>query len=118
MKVEFRDTRIAPGDDLQPLIERCIGFAFAGHRDQVDLLHIYIADVNEPRDGKDKRCRVKARLSTGQQVVTEIMDSDLDVAIHRALDRAGWTTARWLQRERLRASRFERPIVKYPNQAA
>lgn len=121
MKLVFRDRRLFRDESLQPMLERCVGFAFSSLKNQLHSLRIDIADVAEARDGKDKRCRVEVILSTRQEIIAEVMDSDFRVAIHRAVDRAGWTTARSLQRARRRASHessLERRMAKRSARAA
>ncbi len=105
MKIEIQFDGITASKDLQERIERRIAFVLGIHRDRINTLRIHLCRVNEPRDGKDRSCEVQAFLSGGQKVLVKIMDSDLHVAIHRAVDRAGGTVARRLQRERLQANR-------------
>jgi ribosome-associated translation inhibitor RaiA len=105
MKTEIQFDDMTADKDLQERIERRIAFVLGLHRDRIKAVLVHLTSVNEPRDGKDNSCEVKAFLSGGQKVLVKIMDSDLHIAIHRAVDRAGWTIARRLQRERLQANR-------------
>jgi len=105
MKIEIQFDGMTASKDLQERIQRRIAFVLGIHRDRIKSVRVHLARVNEPRDDKDKSCQVQASLVSGQKVRVEIMDSDLQVAIHRAVDRAGWTVARRLQRERLQANR-------------
>jgi ribosome-associated translation inhibitor RaiA len=105
MKIEIQFDGMTTSEDLQERIERRIAFVLGIHSDRINALRVHLTRVNEPRDGIDKSCQVQALLAGGQKVLVEIMDSDLHVAIHRAVDRAGGMVARRLQRERLQANR-------------
>jgi len=105
MKIEIQFDGMSASKGLQEYIERRIAFVLGMHRDRIKALRVHLTRVNQSRDGKDKSCQVQALLASEQKVLVEIMDSDLHVAIHRAVDRAGWTVARRLQRERLQANR-------------
>lgn len=105
MKIEIQCDGMTLSKDLQELIERRIAFVLGTHSDSIKSVRVHLTWVNEPRDGKDKSCQVQGILASGKKVMVEIMDSDLHVAIHRAVDRAGWTVSRRLQRELRQASR-------------
>ncbi len=105
MKIEIQCDGMTATKDLQERIERRIAFVLGIHRDSIRAVRVNLAWVNEPRDGKDKRCQVQGILASGQKILVEIMDTDLQVAIHRAVDGAGWTVSRRLQREQRQANR-------------
>jgi ribosome-associated translation inhibitor RaiA len=50
-----------------------------------------LSDVNGPRGGADKRCRLRVALAGLPDVVVEDTQADLYTAIDRATDRAGRT---------------------------
>ena len=104
MKIEVILDGMADSKALQEHIKRRIEFGFGIHRNRIETVLVQLTRVSEPRDRKDKSCRVQAFLSSGDKVLVQIMDSDLHVAIHRAVDRASWTVARRLQRERRKAN--------------
>lgn len=104
MKIEIQCEGMTASKDLQERIERRISFVLGIHRDGIKAVRVQLTRVNEPRDGKDKSCQVQAILACGKKVLVEIMDSDLHDAIHRAVDRAGWTVARRLQRDQRQAN--------------
>ncbi len=104
MKIEIRCNGLNANEELLAFVKRRVHYALSSRRDQIDSVRVRLADVGEARDGKNRSCRVQVALATGHRIAAEVMDSDLYIAIHRAVDRAGWTAARRLQREQLRAS--------------
>lgn len=63
-------------------------------------LAVWLSDVNGPRGGRDKRCKIQISLDHGKTVVIENTEEDLYVAIDRAAERADRALARQLARSR------------------
>ena len=106
MKLDIKTNSITIDPELHQFIARIAVAAFDSHGERVERLQIQLDEVAEPRGGKDRSCLAEVIMPGGQKVITQIMDSDLRVAIHRAIDRAGWTTARWLQRRQREAAAY------------
>ena len=68
---------------------------------------VHMADVNGPRGGVDKRCRVEFKTETGTAVVVTAMARDWRCALDTALARAARALLRLWRRDRqpLAASR-------------
>jgi ribosome-associated translation inhibitor RaiA len=62
-----------------------------------------LSDINGPRGGVDKCCRLQVVLDGLPDVVVEDIETDLYVAIDRAASRAGRTSRRRLTRWREKA---------------
>ncbi len=71
---------------------------WAGHR--MRKLAVSLSDINGPRGGIDKRCKIQVQLGAGHEVVIEDTEADLYVAIDRAASRADRAVA--LRVERMR----------------
>ena len=80
------------------------------------VVRIALTDVNGPRSGIDKRCRIEARLHSGKELVVEHTEAELHGAIERALRRADRVIARCIQRKHmlLRNPRCARPQHEEP----
>ena len=76
-------------------------FAFAPFAHRVRGVDVCLVDDNGPRGGSDKRCRVCVSVPGVPPVVIEDVEPDLYAAIDRAVDRAGRTVARRLDRGRV-----------------
>ncbi len=104
MKIEIQNEGMTAAVELREYVRRRVHYALSSRKDQIDSVRVRLSEVGEARDGKTKSCRVQVCLSTQFKVTAEVMDSDFHVAIHRAVDRAGWTAARRLQREWLKTN--------------
>lgn len=80
-------------------------FTLGWDRHEVRSVTVYLSDVNGPRGGNDKRCRIQIPIVGSRDVVIEDVEDDLYVAINRAAERTERTMARRL--ERLRNHRRE-----------
>ena len=95
--------------DVRQHIERRLGFAFDRAHHQIGRISVVVSDVNGPRGGEDKRCRIQVSVAGAADVMIDDCQSDLYRAIDRAVDRAGRTLARRLTR--LRDGRHGRPAI-------
>lgn len=66
----------------------------------VPRAHVHLDDVNGPRGGVDKRCRIELRAPAGEPIVVTSMATDWRRALDAALARAGRALLRWWQRHR------------------
>lgn len=85
---------------LREHTERRLQFALGWADHDVRSVSVCFSDVNGPRGGTDKRCRINIPLVGGQDVVIEDAEADLYVAIDRAAGRTERTLARRLGRRR------------------
>ena len=100
MNLDIQTSGMKASPGLRRFVRRRVDFAFSTRSDQVGRILIRLADVNGPRGGDDKSCLVQVRIPGQPDVIVETVESNLYVAIHRAIDRAGWTTARKIERHR------------------
>ncbi len=84
---------------------RRLWFALGARSRKIHRIKVHLSDVNGPRGGRDKRCKIMIRLSGQPDIVVEDTHSDLYEAIDRASGRAGMTLNRRLAKlsKRLRA---------------
>jgi ribosome-associated translation inhibitor RaiA len=96
MKVDIRAKNIDLSPTLREYIQRRIGFALGARETQIQKIQVMLSDINGPKGGSDKRCRILLRLSGLKDIVIEDVQSELRVAIDRAASRASHTVSRRL----------------------
>ena len=109
MRIEIQSRGFDLTEGLREHTERRLQFALNWASHDVRTVSVRLFDVNGPRGGNDKCCRIQIPLAGGHDVVIEDTESDLYVAIDRAADRSERALARRL--ERLREHRHERLIA-------
>jgi ribosome-associated translation inhibitor RaiA len=73
-----------------------LGWAYV----HVRRLVVRLSDINGPRGGVDKRCKIQVQLDGGRDVIIEDTEADLYVAIDRAAGRADCAVGRQVGRSR------------------
>jgi len=94
--IEARDFPLT--DALRSHAERRLRSALTCCGEHIRRVAMRLSDVNGPRGGADKRCRLQVVLAGLPDVVVEDTEGDLYVAIDRATDRAGRTLVRKIDR--------------------
>lgn len=85
-----------------------IEFAMRRLRWMAPRARVQLEDVNGPRGGVDKRCRIELRAPAGQPVVVTSMATDWRSALDAALSSAVRALLRWWQRHRRRSAAARR----------
>ncbi|MFK7766386.1 MAG: hypothetical protein AB8B55_04135 [Mariniblastus sp.] len=76
--------------------------SFARFDDIVKAVDISVQDVNGPRGGIDKECRVLVKLKKVNDFAITVRDGSLSKAISSAINRAARSVARQLDRKAIR----------------
>lgn len=100
MRLEIRSPRLRLGDALRTYVERRMRFALGRTSAALGRVVVRLADVNGPRGGEDKRCRVSLTVHPRTRVVVDELDHDIYAAVDRAAGRAGRAAARAVGRLR------------------
>ena len=79
---------------------RRLRFALNWASSDVSLVTVRLFDVNGPRGGEDKCCRIQVAVPGSPNVMVKDTEADLYVAIDRAADRAERAVTRRLERLR------------------
>jgi putative sigma-54 modulation protein len=112
MEIQVRALRIEVTNALRAHGERCLRFALGRFGDRIDRVTVWLADLNGPRGGIDKGCRIGVRLRPmGSVLVLEAAD-DPYAALGRAAGRAGRAVARRLARDQGRRLGFREPRTR------
>ena len=100
MRIDIHTSGFELTDALREHTERRLKFALSWASYDVRKVVVRLSDINGPRGGKDKRCNILIPLTRTADIVIEDTESDLYVAIDRAVDRAERSLARRLERQR------------------
>ena len=101
MQVLF-ETRSPEALALRGLAVRRTRFVMRRLQWMVPRARVHLDDVNGPRGGVDKRCRIELRAAAGEPVVVTSMATSWRRALDAALGRAARALLRWWQRQRAR----------------
>lgn len=104
MNIEILASRFPSSKDVNRLARCRAHLALDALRDQVGLVSVFVDTADEAGEGRQVRCLVLVKLVVYPDVVVERLNSNLYLAIHEAVDAAGWTLAQNLaqaQRELL-----------------
>ncbi len=85
---------------LRTYTERRMASALGWAGERLRKLAVSLSDINGPRGGIDKRCKIQVQLGKGQEVFIEDTEADLYLAIDRAADRAERAVVRRVERMR------------------
>lgn len=99
MKIDIHGRHVDISGDLRSFIERRLEFALGRLRHRIVRVHVWLTDLNGPRGGIDKRCRIEL---VGRKATVAVEDSSDDayVAIDLASDRIRQVARRLAERER------------------
>lgn len=78
---------------------RCLGR-------RLQKVNAFISDLNGPKGGIDKHCRVVVQLKRQPSLVIEEQDSELSSLVDRLIDRLGQTAARLRDRRKSERQRM------------
>ena len=105
MKILIKSSNLSLTNALHSHAERRLRFALTFCDAYVQRIIMRLSDINGPRGGVDKCCRVQVVLEGLPDVVVSDIEADLYVAIDRAANRAGRTVRRRLTRQSDRSFR-------------
>jgi putative sigma-54 modulation protein len=100
MRLEMHGLKFELDDPLKDHIERRLRSALGRLAGRIDRVSVTLTDVNGPRGGVDKRCRVAVSLVPRGGVIITCSGSDPFALAARAASRVGRATRRALERRR------------------
>jgi len=100
MKMLVRSKLIEIDETARAQILRRLYFSLGRLSMHVARVTVQIVDVNGPRGGEDKVCRIEVRIPGSAPVFVEATDAVLGAAVDRAADRAAKAVSRTIQRAR------------------
>ena len=105
MKLSIKFRKIPGSAGTIDYINRRLSFALAGTRDAIQSTAITVSDINGPKGGMDKQCRVVIKPNGLPDIVVSEKQADLRVAIDRGIARASQSLSRRIKRKQLSARR-------------
>ena len=100
MQISIQANGFSLTEGLRAHVERRMRAALGWSGGHLRRLAVSLSDINGPRGGRDKRCKVQVRLAGGAEVVIEDTETDLYAAIDRAAERADRAVVRRMERQR------------------
>lgn len=112
MLIAIRETGIGLTTDGRAYAIDRVEHALYAVREHVRKVMVYLTDLNGPRGGADKLCRMAVTLDTGRPVVVVATGEEVTGAVGGAADKAGEVVREELHRrcDRRRAGRLVRAL--------
>ena len=100
MRVNIQASGFILTDSLKAYTEKRLVTALGWAGGHMRELHVSLSDINGPRGGRDKRCRILVQIAGGRSVVIEDTETDLYHAIDRAAERVDRAVVRRIEQLR------------------
>ena len=104
MKIEIQSLNFSLAPAQSRYIEGRLGFALDADSEHIERVELWLSEIHIAEGNVHKRCLIQLELKGRTMVVSESIDPDLRVAIHRAVDQASWKVPRCLERQKKEAS--------------
>lgn len=101
--IQARDFTITDGIRAA-VLDACENFLHH-YSDRISAISVHLADINGPRGGNDKLCRVSVKLQHGPIVVANQVSDDLYFSVKQAVAKAGRGASTRIRKQK---SRFEK----------
>ena len=118
MRLEIRRRGVKVTEELRTYLKERLRLALTRFGRHIDLVRVYLRDVNGPRGGLGKKCRIVVELPPRGRVIVTGADTDIRAAITATVSRAGFAVKRHVKRRRARRRTPRRPVRGVPLVAA
>lgn len=98
MRIDIRGSGFRITAPLLDHTERRLRFALTRSSDQIKRVVVRLGDINGPRGGEDKFCRIQVHFEHTPPVLIEDAGADLYALIDRVAERAGRNAAKRVDR--------------------
>ena len=102
MRIAIKSSGLEFTDELRVHTVKRLQFALGRLASRVKRVEVTIVDVNGPRGGLDKSCRIVVRGRSFEDVCVQAIDAVAEAAVSAAAERAGRTVTRKIERQRSR----------------
>ncbi|MCX5743322.1 MAG: HPF/RaiA family ribosome-associated protein [Proteobacteria bacterium] len=100
MKLTIRTRHLDLGPELRDLLHRRLDFALGRLTTALHTVEVTIVDINGPKGGADKQCRIHVRGPALRTIVIEHVGTDVLATVSLAAERAAHAVTRSLARRR------------------
>lgn len=102
MKIDVQTRDFSLTSALWKYTQWRLEMALGIREEHIQRVTVRLSDINGPRGGKDKSCRIRVNLDRHNDVVIEDVEEDMYTAIDRAASRAGRAVSRRIIRQRVK----------------
>lgn len=100
MKIQIKSKQAEINEAARAQLERRLEFGLGRFSPRIHCANVQLVDINGPRGGEDKVCRIEVRLLPTGTLFVEDVGSDGYAAIDRATDRIARAVIRFIKRSR------------------
>ena len=108
MQLEIASPNFPVTEAIRERVQTKVQKALYHFEDRLGPVHVGLSDVDGPRGGEDKRCRIECNIQSLRRLTVEDTQHDLYLAIDQAAERIGRAVERQLMKRRS-LSRAPRP---------
>jgi putative sigma-54 modulation protein len=101
MKLTIRTRHLELSPELRDQLHRRIQFALGRLSPAIRTVDVTVADINGPKGGDDKQCRIRVRGQAIGTLVLEHLGRDPLTTVSQAAERAAYAVSRSLARRRM-----------------
>lgn len=114
MRLEIRQRGMKVTEELRVHVRERLRLALGRFARSINQVWVYLRDVNGPRGGLNKKCRIVVEVPRRGRVVVTGMDTDIFAAITRTANRARFAVRRNIKQRLARRRPPRRPAYGSP----
>lgn len=105
MQIEIQARRVPLSRKVRNYFKSQVQIAMGRYDERITKVSLWLSDINGPKGGSDKNCRMKITMAGKPDVVIVETRENLHLAINLAIARAGKAVMRKIDRQRSRIKR-------------
>jgi len=106
MELVVKARNLVESSKLRHYVQKRLSFAFDRHENYILRVEVRLEDINGPKGGKDKQCKIQIILNGFGNVNVAHLDSDIHSAIDKAATKAFRSIASRIERRKNRKGRL------------
>jgi len=113
MRIDIQARHIKVTRSLLRVVRRHLAFAFNRFQDRIQSVQVRLSDINGPKGGVDKECRIQVTIPKGREIIVKGQSKRLDLAISTTATRSARALAKQLGKKRAKRHNKVAPIVEF-----